>query len=382
MVSTDELDVSRSRGSLIAYEHLEYASRADLQEIANTFPGDIAVKRGANLYRVTYWTELKGEPITASGLLSIPDDVSEPKGIFAYFHGTNATRASAPSQPDRVDGNEETAIFAGNGYYVILPDYIGLGVSDMPQAYLITDPDVDASLDLFVAARETATLLKKPWPSSLFMMGFSQGGQIVAGTHRRLEQKSVAGLKVRGSVGIAGPYDLRVTSLPKALENDCLLCVGYLAWVASSYSSYNGAPLEKALLPEYAATVPGLFDGSKTETEIASALPVDPRKLFKPNFLEQLRNNRDNWLTKGMDQNETYAWVPVAPFRMYVGENDTDVSPAASRAFFDYAKSRGGNVSLHSLGPVDHQASASMSYAPTLNWFDQLSAGGNGGEAQ
>lgn len=362
----------RERGSVVSVEHLENMDQPTLQKIAADFPGNITAQNGASLYRVTYWTELKGEPVIASGLFSIPDRAAAPKGVYAYFHGTNATRAFAPSEADRVDGNEDTAIFAGNGYYVVLPDYIGLGASKIPQQYLLTKPNVDASIDMLIAVRQIVTDMERDWSPSLFMMGFSQGGQVVAGVHRELERNPVTGFDLKGSIGIAGPYDLRITSLPKALENECLLCVGYLAWGANAYASYYDQSLDEALHPEYAKSVPLLFDGSKSELEIAANLPDDPRKLFRPEFLATIRANQDNWFTKALDDNETYAWVPVAPMRLYFGDADKDVTPEASKHFYNYAKPRGGNISMHSIGAVDHMTSASMTQAEALAWFDKL----------
>jgi len=218
---------TRERGSVITVEHLEDLDRSVLQDIAADFPGNISIQNGTSLYRLTYWTVLQGQPVIASGLFSIPDNNSQPKGVFAYFHGTNATRTTAPSQPDRVDGNEETAIYAGNNYYVVVPDYLGLGVSNIPQQYLVTKPNVDASIDMLIATRQVVANMNRPWPTALFMMGFSQGGQVVAGVHRELEKSPIEGLRPAASVGIAGPYDLRITSVSKVLENECLYMKSY-----------------------------------------------------------------------------------------------------------------------------------------------------------
>lgn len=343
-----------------------------LQGIASEFPGGIRVRNGARLFRITYWTVLKGVPERASGLLAAPLAPSATKGIVMYLHGTNATRALSPSQPGRADGNEEAAVFAGNGYAVVLPDYIGQGVSKVPHPYLIVRPQVDASIDLLRAARRASAKLGVGWSPNLFMMGFSQGGQVVAGVHRALEGQRLPGYRLRGSVGIAGPYDLRCTSLPKAIENRCRRCVGYLAWAVYAYSAYYGHPLGEAMKPAYADIVPKLFDGSKSAEEIGAVLPEDPGEMFQPKFLATMRTGGDDWFARALARNETYAWIPVAPFRLYFGEADVDVPPSASKAFFDYAKARGGSVSLHPLVRADHPTSASMSYAPTLKWFDEL----------
>jgi pimeloyl-ACP methyl ester carboxylesterase len=363
---------SQQRGTVVSVERLGIIRQTNLQKIAAELPGEISVKQGVELFRVTYWTVYKGKPTKASGLFIAPQDTTRAKGVMMYLHGTTNTRALSPSQPDRADGETEAAVFGGNDYYVVLPDYIGLGVSHEPHPYIITKPLVDDAIDLLKAIRQIAVERKLSWSPNLFMMGFSQGGQVVAGVHRELDRRPLRSYRLKGSIGVAGPYELRQTSLPKALETNCLKCVGYLAWGAYAYATYYGHPLSDALKPAYVDVVPGLFDGSKTMWEIAAAAPAKPEDIFQPAFLQAMQTNGENWFTKGLDRNETYRWTPVAPFRLYTGENDSDVTPMASRAFYAYAKPRGGNISFHSLGAVDHMASISLTMAPALTWFDEL----------
>jgi pimeloyl-ACP methyl ester carboxylesterase len=363
---------SQQRGSVVSVERLGIIRQANLLKIAAQLPGEITAKQGVELFRVTYWTVLKGKPIKASGLFIAPQNVEKAKGVMMYLHGTTNTRTLSPSQPERADGETEAAVFGGNGYYVVLPDYIGLGVSHEPHPYIITKPLVDDAIDMLKAVRQIAAERKLSWSPNLFMMGFSQGGQVVAGVHRELDRRPLKGYRLKGSVGVAGPYELSKTSLPKAVENNCLKCIGYLAWGAYAYADYYGYPLDSALKPAYVDVVPKLFDGSKTMWEIAAAAPAKPEDLFQPDFLKAIRTGGDNWFTRGLEKNETYRWAPAAPFRLYTGEKDVDVTPESSRAFYNYAKSRGGNISFHSLGAVDHMASISLTMAPALNWFEEL----------
>ncbi|MFM2411524.1 MAG: hypothetical protein RL481_2352 [Pseudomonadota bacterium] len=364
----------QKRGTVISVEPLGKLSQTKLQKLAAEVPGAITVKQGVELFRVTYWTSYKGKPTKASGLFAAPDGGQPAKGVMLYLHGTTNTRALSPSQPNRADGDTEAAVFGGNGYYVVLPDYIGLGVSYEPHPYIITKPLVDDSIDMLKAVQQIAQDRKLSWSPNLYMMGFSQGGQVVAGLHRELDRRPIKGYKLKGSVGVAGPYELRKTSAPKASESNCLKCIGYLAWGASAYADYYDHPLSEALKPAYVDVVPKLFDGSKTIYEIAAAAPAKPEDLFQPGFLKAMRTGGDNWFTKGLDKNETYRWAPRAPFRLYTGEDDIDVSPESSRAFYNYAKARGGNISLHLLGPVDHMASIALTFASALTWFEELAA--------
>ncbi len=360
------------RGDLVAVERLEGKDRATLQTIAAGFPGAIQVRQGAQLYRVTYWTVLKGQPVVASGLVSVPMGGANIRGVVLYAHGTTMTRSQSPSQAGRADGNEETAIFAGNGYLVVLPDYIGLGQSTLPQAYVIVRPQVDASIDMLRAVHHWIKKEGVAWNPSLVLMGFSQGGQTVAGLHRELERTPLDGYRLRGTVAVAGPHDLRglsvrKTNSPEALE---LVNVGYLALAVSAYAQYYNVPLDTVMTPVYARLVPDLFDGNKPLEFIAQHLPPDARLLFRPDFLRDLQKNKDNWFTRALDENETYAWTPRAPLSIVFGDADINVPASASRALHDYATPRGGAVTLHPMGPADHMATAAMSYGTTLAWFD------------
>lgn len=364
------------RGDIVAMDRLEQIDQAALQDIAEAFPGHLRARTGAQLYRLTYWTEFRGERVVASGLVSIPIATTSFKGVVLYAHGTTMTRALAPSEPERADGLEETAIFAGNGYMVAVPDYIGLGQSHLPQAYSIVRPQVDASIDMLRALRVWANHEALPWSPSLMLMGFSQGGQTVAGLHRHLERAPMEGYRLLGTVAVSGPHDLRSLSVsklnaPAALE---LANVGYVAFAVSAYAQYYGVPLEDDLAAPYAGTLPVLFDGRLSIADIAERLPADARSLFRPRALSALQANHDTWFTRALEENETFAWIPRAPLWIVYGDADLDVPAASSRALYDFAAPQGGAVTLHPMGPVDHATTAARAYAPAFAWFATLTA--------
>lgn len=362
----------QQRGTLIQAESLGVVDRATLARNIDFLAEKITVQNEVELYKIVYWTVDRGRAVKASGLLAAPRTRNHVKGVVAYLHGTNIPRATAPSMPDRVDGNEEAAIFAGNGYYAVLPDYLGLGVSSGPQSYLVLQPQVDATLDMLRAVRALARQRRWPWDPALFLMGFSQGGHTLAGVHRELEQRRVAGLSVVASVSVAGAFDLRDVTVPYALEQGGLEMLGFLAFVVSSYSTYYGHAIGDVLVEPYATNIPRLFDGSHPLNDIVAGLGSDARSMFQPVFLRELERRETNWFTRALDENSAYAWVPRAPMRLYFGEDDHNVSPADSRALQAYAEARGGAVTLHSLGSVGHQESLTRAYPPALRWFDSL----------
>jgi pimeloyl-ACP methyl ester carboxylesterase len=365
---------TQARGALISIDHLESMTAVQARTMAANFPGSISVSNGAELYRVVYWSQLQGRAARASGLLALPSGSPQRlNGVVAYFRGTNVTRRFAPSEPGRIDGNTEAAVFGGNGFAVVVPDYFGMGASPVSQPYLLTQPQVDVSIDMLRAVRGHLSSRGYSGRHDLMMMGFSQGGQVVAGVHRALERRPLSGYRLRGSVGIAGPYDLRGTSVAIA-NRTCLNCIGYIAWGTSAYAQYLGHDLGDALRPQYVGAIPQLFDGTRTPMQMAQQLSVSMAELLTPEFHAALLANRDTWFTRALDDNETWRWVPRIPFRAYFGEADVDVNPAASRRFHGYAAPRGGRVTLHNMGDVDHMESASRTVPEALAWFLNLSA--------
>lgn len=361
-------------GWVIRFERIETRDRAALQRVADDLPGAIRVAGDVDLYRLVYWTPAKGAPVPVSGLVAIPRGV-QPKGVVVYLHGTTTTRAVSPSLPGRADGDQEAAVFAGSGYITLLPDYVGLGESDLPQAYLVARPQVDAAVDMLKAIRGVGGAPGLPERLPLFLMGFSQGGQSAAALHRALERRPVDGYDLKATVAIAGPHDLlgAVVDKLEAPEAESPRNVAYLAFAATAYAAYYDQPLDTLLTPELARTVPGLFDGTHAPEDIVGRLPSDTRALFRPEALAALKAGT-GWFARALRENGTADWTPRAPLRLVIGEADEDVPPASSRALLDHAR-RSGRVTVQSVPGADHMGAAAQSYAPTLAWFESLAGG-------
>ena len=110
-----------------------------------THPFQLALKR----YKVTYCTDdvvLPGQSVArttpVTGMASVPRK-SGPLPTVAYVHGTSISFYDVPSNPntfgdfnpsgESFEGPPSTAVFAGNGFIYIAPDYLGLGDSTVPR---------------------------------------------------------------------------------------------------------------------------------------------------------------------------------------------------------------------------------------------------------
>jgi hypothetical protein len=150
------------RGRLIGYEKVAshptpHDARAHFEEWVAfyqdffNFPENLPVtfEYGFDSYKVTYCTDdavLPGQSFarttSVTGMVSVPRK-SGPLPTVAYVHGTSTSFYDAPSNPntfgdfnprgESFEGPPSTAVFAGNGFIYIAPDYLGLGDSTVPR---------------------------------------------------------------------------------------------------------------------------------------------------------------------------------------------------------------------------------------------------------
>jgi pimeloyl-ACP methyl ester carboxylesterase len=350
------------------YPHLVLRALIRWQGLADAFP----TQYGVSLYRVRYWTTGADASLTvASGLVALPRG-SRLRGVVSFQHGTATERVSAPSTPDPIDGVLAAAVFAGRGYLLVAPDYVGLGVSTMPHPYLHADSEADAVVDLLRAARGVVAAAGIDWPDTLLLTGFSQGGHATLAAQRLLEAAPLEGLTVKAAAPVAGPFDLAGMSFPFALEGRSKSSSLYLAYMICAYANVYGEALESALRDPYASKVPVLFDGMHDGNSITAALPANPRDMFREDFLQTYASGEPNWLRDRLTENGLYEWSPRAPIRLYFGALDVDVSPREAEVEARRLNARGGDVAAVDVGRFEHEASVLAAMPAVIAWFDQL----------
>jgi dipeptidyl aminopeptidase/acylaminoacyl peptidase len=149
-----------------------------------------APKNAVKLYRVEYMSvvpEQNNRPTLASGLIAIPATGAKRMPMFSYQHGTAFGKDWVPSFPEKsFETRLAIAQFAGQGYVVIGADYFGMGTSTEKDSYIVLNSQVQASLDMYEAAK---LILTKEGISvtDFFIGGWSQGGVITMAYLERLE---------------------------------------------------------------------------------------------------------------------------------------------------------------------------------------------------
>jgi len=332
-------------------------------------PDAIEITSGIELYRVSYFTaDENNKEILVSGLLALPRN-KKIKGMVSYHHGTNSERNNAPSRPSREEGLAIAAIFAGGGYLCLIPDYIGFGVSNEVHTYLHAETTVNAAVGLIKLGSGICSSLTGKETNDLFLVGVSQGGHTTAAVHRYLEQNPVKGLNLVASSSIAGAYNLREISIPYAIEKNSVF---YLGFLANSYCHIYNRPVSSLVVAPYDTAVSKLFDGNHSYEQIKGRLPKTASGLFTGETLTAIVMGQKDWFTEKLEENRTDNWKPIAPFRIYYGSKDNDVSPNDALEAYNQMKQLGGNVQLVGVGDLNHLQTAYSALPKSRAYFDSL----------
>ncbi|MEV0297295.1 lipase family protein [Nocardia sp. NPDC050710] len=165
---------------------------------------------------VEYWmADSAGTPRPASGSLFVPAGPPPPDGwpIMAFDHGTAGLGPGCGGQADPAKYPYPVAMarqdeiirhLVQQGFAVVAPDYLGLGLFDTgPHPYLGIRTEATSTIDLVRAVRSVRPELSRTWG----VIGVSQGGQAALGTGH-LQQTYAPDLDFRGTIAIDPESDV------------------------------------------------------------------------------------------------------------------------------------------------------------------------------
>ena len=139
-----------------------------------------------NMYRVTYNMPYLEDTVEVSGALFVPQAFDDPCGlpIHVYMHGTIFKRTDAPSFMS-IEGTFG-GLMSTLGQLVLMPDYVGLGTSELMHPYVHARSESDAGYFLMKAASTLSEELGYALNGQNFISGYSQGGHAAMALARDL----------------------------------------------------------------------------------------------------------------------------------------------------------------------------------------------------
>ena len=340
------------------YSHFTIRAMFWLAGVSEQFP----THRGISTYRLVYEvTAPDGRKIEASGLVAIPRGDEPIKGIVSWQHGTASLSSAAPSNLDQFNGLLPAAVFAGHGYILLAPDYIGYGVSAAePHSYYHKASMAASVVEFLNAAKAALAENGYDWSDNLYLTGFSQGG------HASLAALEVMGVPVTGVAPVAGAVDLATTGIQSAFRGESKFSSLYVAWIAETYHRDYGLDLRTVLKPDWIPVVTSIFDGNTDGDTIVETLPANPREMITEEVLVAVETGNGHPFLDLLKQNEIGSLATKTPICAYYGSADVDVTPDQGEHLIE----RIPNAGVVILDGDDHEASI-LSAVPALRtWFD------------
>ncbi|MDD3266475.1 MAG: hypothetical protein PHC75_04770 [Burkholderiales bacterium] len=181
-------------------------------------------KNKAGVTSIDYVSKINFYNDKTSYLIMYPKmkDVSKFKGVIVYFHPTLFDKQWAPSvNTDGHADREYAAIFASQGYVVILPDYQGMGKNWQEIHPYVIVPDIIINEVKQILTSERSTIISDYKTGSdgipLFAVGFSEGAGYAVNFAKDSIYSSVYNLKA--VIGLDGAYDLSGTTYDYLTSN-------------------------------------------------------------------------------------------------------------------------------------------------------------------
>ncbi|MBK8192735.1 MAG: T9SS type A sorting domain-containing protein [Lewinellaceae bacterium] len=232
---------------------------------------------GAKFYRITYTTsDLQGMTDTVSGLVAVPDDPTRVYPRVVYQHGTAGSPLGVPSFNAAQDGEGSIGLlFAGLGYVALLPDYLGLGLSDGFHPYVHAASEAWVAADMLRALPAFNAQYDVFTNEQLFITGYSQGGHAAMALHREVETSLQDEFTVTAAAHLSGPYSIGEVMRDLILSDDIYYYPSYLPNTILSYQTGYGGLFDQmtdVFKEPYATAIGQFYTGAITLDQLNNQL--------------------------------------------------------------------------------------------------------------
>ena len=347
---------------------------SELETDFSEFDIPLDITYDVSLYRVEYHTvDPHDVPTIASGVLAVPlTSQSNPRPLFSFQHGTVLKRSSVAS----VQGFDVLSMWlGGRGFITAIPDFLGLGVSEMLHPYMVSNPSATAVVDMIRAGKHLCDSLNVSMSEHLFLSGYSEGGYVTMAAHKYIEEELVEEFQVTASAPCAGPYDLSLVMLDLMLTPEPYDAPYYLPYTVLSYDDVYDlydSPSDFFISP-YDTLLPPLFDGNHTGGEVNEVMPDVPVEIFFPEIIADVSANPDHPLRLALQENDVYPWVPQSPIALLHSNQDELVPVQNTLNAYDYFINHGAeNVEIYVEDMGGHVEAAGILLLAAAAWIEEF----------
>jgi len=320
-----------------------------------------------------YTTDGTGTQTVASGAIIIPQGGSN-LPLVSIQHGTQ-TKDNLVASVSPLNSTEGIIglIMASMGYLVVVPDYLGFGVSNVMHPYIHAESLIPSVIDLMRAGRTYSSQHQITLDGKVFLTGYSEGGYETLVTQRKIELEYSQEFNLTAVAPMAGPYDL-YGMMQALFQTGQYNHNAYVAYILTAYNSiYGWNRLNDFFNAPFSSTVQSLFDGSKTFGEVVIQLPSTFSELMDSNFVNNVRNGNESVFVTALQENTLLDWMPQAPINFFHGDAD-DISPYqnALTAVARLTANGGMNIQLTTIPGGNHENSGPVAIVGAIQWFESM----------
>ncbi|HPU53214.1 MAG TPA: lipase family protein [Burkholderiaceae bacterium] len=320
--------------------------------------GAATARCDVSVNRLIYDTrDPKDNDAQASAGVLIPSGCPGPYPILVYHHGTTVLKNDSMSDPANGEMGLQLAMYAAQGYVVVMPDYHGYSGSTLSyHPYLNAANTAVVSIDALRAARKMLTDKGVALSGKLFLSGYSQGGHAAMATQRALEKDYRQEFTVTASVPMSGPYVLSQTVIDQvdnpAGQRMTLFAPMIFVGFQKAYGDVYANPSEVFQAP-WVNGIETLLPGTLTGTELFTQgkLPLairGPGGLLTDTFINRFKTDPNYPARQRAAQNDLLDFKPTARTALCAGARDPVVPAKNMVTATTYFASQGVQVT-----PID-----------------------------
>ncbi len=364
------------RGEISKSQSLGTFTPNDIQQIFDAVNIQIPfeLKYSVEVLSVEYFTIDKDDNITkVSGAFMIPEGIIN-MPLLSIQHGTETKSDLAASvAPNNSTEGMFGLITASMGYYTLIPDYIGFGVSDLTHPYMHMASIVPSVIDFMSAGKSYASENQITLDGKVFLTGYSEGGYVTLGIQKAIEEQYSNEFKLTAVAPCAGPYDLKGMT-DTIFMADNYSTPAYIGYFLTSYNEiYEWNRLADIFNAPYAAKMIGLYNGSKTWGEVINQLPASFEDLINPDFVNAYNNGNEADFLAAVKENTILDWLPQTPIHFFHGDADDIVPYQNVLTVIERFNSNGAqNIQLTTIPGGTHETSGQAAIFGTIEWFESL----------
>jgi len=365
---------AEERGEIISITPLATFSASQINLLVDFYniPINQTLTYSVDAVKIVYISEdIFGNNIELSGALMIPQN-GDDLPLFSLNHGTVTGRNEVASVNPLNSVEGITGIISASiGYLTCVPDYPGFGVSNLLHPYIHAKSLSIAVIDFIRAAKNYADQQSILLNGKLFLSGYSEGGYVTLASQKEIEADYSGEFSITAVAPMAGPYDLLGTARA-LLQQTTYDWPAYLAFLITAYNDlYSWNRLSDIFNAPYAAMIPGLFDGSKSFSEVNNQLPTTISDWINPAFINGFINGSETEVIAALKENTLLNWTPLAPIRFFHGDSDDSVPYQNALTALDSLIANGGtNIDLVTIPGGDHASSGIPAILGMLDYFE------------